>query len=75
MIKKKIIIFQLGIEKMRRAAAPNDLPVFIDALTDIVASHLKSKQPVTPKFLNRCPHCVNENCNLSKTWFSKMCSL
>lgn len=66
---------KLGIDKMRRAAAPNDHPLFIDALTDIVATHLKSKQPISPKFINRCPHCVNENCHLSKTWFTKTCNM
>ncbi|KAL6446266.1 hypothetical protein ACFW04_001108 [Cataglyphis niger] len=64
---------ELGIEEIRRVAAPNDHPVFIDALTDIVASHLKSQQPVNPKFLTRCPHCVNLNCDASKIWYAKIC--
>lgn len=66
---------QLGIEKIRRAAAPNDHPIFIDALTDIVASHLRSNKPITPKFMTRCPHCVNKNCGLSKDWYEKNCQL
>lgn len=67
--------FQLGIKNIRRAAAPNDHPVFIDALTDIVVSHLKSKQPINPKFLTRCPHCVNVNCDASKNWYAKICKI
>lgn len=66
---------QLGIEKIRRAAAPNDHPIFIDALTDIVSRHLRSNEPITPKFMTRCPHCVNRNCELSKTWFGNNCKL
>lgn len=66
---------KLGIDKIRRAAAPNDHPLFIDALTDIVATHLKSNQPISPKFINQCPHCVNKNCYSSKTWFTKVCNM
>ncbi|XP_015117159.1 ferrochelatase, mitochondrial [Diachasma alloeum] len=66
---------ELGIDKIRRAAAPNDHPLFIDALTDIVTTHLRSKQAYNPKFLTRCPHCVNDNCGLSKTWFQRVCRI
>ncbi|XP_033322960.2 ferrochelatase, mitochondrial [Megalopta genalis] len=66
---------ELGIERIRRAAAPNDHPIFIDALTDIVHSHLKSKRSISPKFLTRCPHCVNENCLQSKNWYAKTCRI
>lgn len=62
---------ELGIERIRRSAAPNDHPIFIDALTDIILSHLKSKRSINPKFLTRCPHCVNENCLRSKNWYAK----
>lgn len=67
--------FQLGIEKIRRAAAPNVHPLFIDALADIVVSHLKSGQAINPKFLTRCPHCVNLNCESSKSWYAKICGI
>ena len=63
----------LGIEPIGRAAAPNDHPVFIDALTDLVVSHLKSNRSISPKFLTRCPHCVNENCLRSKNWYAEIC--
>lgn len=70
---KYFIYFQLGIENIRRSAAPNDHPLFIDALTDIVVNHLRSKQTINPKFLTRCPHCVNKNCGQSKQWFAQIC--
>lgn len=69
----KNIHLQLKIDTIRRARAPNDHPLFIEALTDIVLNHLKSNKPLTPKFLNRCPHCVNQNCADTKNWFSKIC--
>ncbi|KAK2584079.1 hypothetical protein KPH14_006523 [Odynerus spinipes] len=64
---------EIGVEKIRRAAAPNDHPLFIDALTDIVVNHLRSNQPINPKFLTRCPHCANKNCGQSKSWFAQIC--
>ncbi|CAG5074336.1 Similar to FeCh: Ferrochelatase [Cotesia congregata] len=66
---------ELKIDKIRRAAAPNDHPLFIKALADIVKTHLHSKIPVSRKFETRCPHCVNKNCYSSKIWFSENCRL
>lgn len=66
---------KVGIELIRRVSAPNDHPLFIEALADIVKSHLDSRMAVNPKLLIRCPHCVNPVCKESKEWFSKHCSL
>jgi ferrochelatase len=65
---------KLGIEIIRRAAAPNDHPLFIDALTDLVKNNLHSNQSVSPKFLTRCPHCTNARCHQTKSWFAKLCA-
>lgn len=64
---------ELGIDRIRRTATPNDHPTFIAALSDIVASHLKSNKPVNPMFLTRCPQCTNENCEESKNWYAQIC--
>ncbi|XP_015171263.1 PREDICTED: ferrochelatase, mitochondrial isoform X1 [Polistes dominula] len=64
---------EIGVENIRRSAAPNDHPLFIDALADIVYNHLRSEQTINPKFLTRCPHCVNKTCEQSKKWFSQIC--
>ncbi|XP_065342996.1 ferrochelatase, mitochondrial [Cloeon dipterum] len=65
---------KLGVQNLRRAAAPNDHPLFIDALTDLVQQRLKSTAPgVSPKFLTRCPHCVNARCGQTKKWFAELC--
>ena len=37
-INSELLFLQLGIEMIRPAAAPNDHPLFIDALTDLVKS-------------------------------------
>lgn len=65
---------EVGAEKVGRAAAPNDHPLFIDALTDVVQTHLKDGPSVNPKFLLRCPACVNPKCLSSKQWFKEMCN-
>ncbi|KAG5893088.1 hypothetical protein JTB14_029483 [Gonioctena quinquepunctata] len=59
---------EVGVEIIRRVPAPNDHPLFIQALCDVVKSHIKNRIPVSPKFLNRCPHCVNSNCYHAKKW-------
>ncbi|CAH0561944.1 unnamed protein product [Brassicogethes aeneus] len=66
---------KLGVENIRRVPAPNDHPLFIEALSDIVKTHLKNKVAVGHKFLNRCPHCVNANCLKSKTWYGENCQI
>lgn len=46
---------QVGAEVIRRAAAPNDHPLFIDALADVVSRHIRNNEPINPKFLLKCP--------------------
>lgn len=65
---------EVNAEKIGRAKAPNDHPIFIDALTDIVHKHLNSDQKISPKFLTRCPHCENDRCFESKNFFEKLCA-
>lgn len=64
---------EVKAEKIARAAAPNDHPLFIEGLADIVDKHLKSNQNINPKFLTRCPHCVSEKCHKSKKFFEELC--
>lgn len=64
---------EIEAETIGRAKAPNDHPLFIAALTDIVHNHLQSNQKISPKFLTRCPHCVNEKCYQSKKFFENLC--
>ncbi|RZF44962.1 hypothetical protein LSTR_LSTR001923 [Laodelphax striatellus] len=64
---------EVGAEMIRRAAAPNDHPLFISAMADLVVTNLKQERTVSPKFLNRCPHCVNPKCYEAKRWFANLC--
>ncbi|XP_026463834.1 ferrochelatase, mitochondrial-like [Ctenocephalides felis] len=64
---------EIGVERIRRAAAPNDHPIFIDALVDIVHKHLKNSRKVDAKFLTLCAHCTNPKCKESKMFFERLC--
>ncbi|KAE8751700.1 hypothetical protein FOCC_FOCC001548 [Frankliniella occidentalis] len=66
---------ELGELNIKRAPAPNDHPLFIEGMADIVKSHLEGKTAINPKFLTRCPHCVNERCHSSKQWWRSICKL
>lgn len=66
---------EINIEHIQRVPAPNDHPLFIDALASLVKSNLENNTHISQKFLNRCPHCSNINCLKSKQWFSKVCNI
>lgn len=69
----KDLAHEVKAEKIARAEAPNDHPLFIEALADVVSKHLKSEQKINPKFLTRCPHCSNDKCRKSKEFFERLC--
>ncbi len=51
-----------GIVNYRRASALNGLPLFQDALAEIVHEHLLSGEPCSSNYGLRCPGCVNPQC-------------
>ncbi len=53
---------KVGISGYRRAPALNDMPLFLDALAEIVAEHLRSGEACTSQYGLRCPGCVNPQC-------------
>lgn len=66
---------EIGVDKIRRAPTPNDHPLFIEALSQLVLQSLKNTSVgASAKFLNCCPHCVNSNCHQSKKWFASICN-
>ena len=70
----KRISFQHGIDA-QRAASLNDSPVFIRALADIAAKHLKDYSTgaighTSVQMGLRCPGCTNAVCGQQKAWFA-----
>ncbi|KAI0311956.1 ferrochelatase [Amylostereum chailletii] len=65
---------ELGIE-VQRAESLNDSPVFIRALADIAAKHLKDYAagagPTSVQLGLRCPGCTNATCAQQKSWFAR----
>lgn len=65
---------KVGVQQIERAAAPNDHPMFIEALADVVSNHLQNGPQISQQFLSRCPHCVSSRCCQSKEFFRNFCS-
>lgn len=69
------LALQLGID-VQRSESLNESPVFIRALADIAAQHLREvrvgKQGPTSMQLGlRCPGCTNDTCGQQKAWFAR----
>ena len=56
------VAHEVGISGFRRAPALNDLPLFQDALAEVVAEHLASGAACSRQYGLRCPGCVNPQC-------------
>jgi len=61
--------------EVHRADSLNDSPMFIRALADITAQHLRDynagKGATTIQMKLRCPGCTNAMCELQKSWFAQ----
>ena len=61
---------------MHRAESLNESPVFIRALADIAADHLRQLSegksgPSSIQLGLRCPGCTNATCGKQKEWFER----
>lgn len=56
------VAHEAGITRYERAPALNGLPLFKDALAEIVAEHLASGEACSRQYGLRCPGCVNPQC-------------
>ncbi|VDD79428.1 unnamed protein product [Mesocestoides corti] len=54
---------EIGMVNLRRAAAPNDNPLFIQGMANLVVAHLREGEPASKQFFLRCPGCVNHRCS------------
>jgi len=59
----------MGLTGVKRCDSLNASPVFIKALADIAADHLKAGKRVSRQMLLRCPGCTNETCKQQKSFF------
>ncbi|KAL3894407.1 MAG: hypothetical protein SGCHY_005295, partial [Lobulomycetales sp.] len=60
---------EVGITGFKRAESLNDDPEFIDAMADLVSSHLDSGVCASKQMSLRCPGCTNEKCGPTKGFF------
>ncbi|VDK32071.1 unnamed protein product [Taenia asiatica] len=54
---------ELGMVSVRRASAPNDHPLFIQGMANLVTRHLRSGEVASRQFFLRCPGCTNDRCS------------
>ncbi|MBW0494396.1 hypothetical protein O181_034111 [Austropuccinia psidii MF-1] len=64
---------EMGLTGVKRVESLNADPIFVRAMADIVADHLKKSQssPTSPQMRLRCPDCINPTCLKSKNYFSQ----
>lgn len=60
----------MGLTGVKRCDSLNDSPVFIRALADLAAAHLKDGASTSPQMLLRCPNCTNATCGQAKSFFA-----
>ena len=65
---------EVGAEKIARCPTPNDDPIFVKGLADLVKERLVNGPRINPQLLLRCPMCSNANCGKAKTWLKKTTS-
>lgn len=63
---------EVGAERIARCPTPNDSPLFIEALADVVQKHLANGPKASPQLMFRCPMCTNPNCAPTKDWIRKV---
>ncbi len=56
------VAHKAGITNFKRAPALNGLPVFQDALAEVVHEHLQAGEACSKQYGLRCPGCVNPQC-------------
>lgn len=56
-------------DNIHRAESLNDSPVFIQAMAEVVKSHLDENEKCTKQLELRCPMCVNETCHQMRKFF------
>lgn len=55
----------------KRVESLNADPLFIEAMGDLMAEHLRSGEKVSKQMRLRCPSCENAKCPATKRFFSE----
>ncbi|KAH9422651.1 hypothetical protein DERP_003328 [Dermatophagoides pteronyssinus] len=68
----KELVENLPIKMIRRCPAPNDHPLFIDGIVQLIDEHLESGVDVSPQLLLQCPLCVKKVCKDTRLWLKEL---
>ena len=63
---------QVGADRIARCPTPNDHPVFINGMADLVHTHLQHGPRVNPQLLLRLPKQINPSCGNTIDWLEKI---
>ncbi|VDL19193.1 unnamed protein product [Hymenolepis diminuta] len=61
---------EVGMSVVRRASAPNDNPLFIQGMANLLLRHLRSGEVASKQFFLRCPGCTNDRCSKVRHFIS-----
>jgi ferrochelatase len=61
---------EVGAKKILRTASLNGSPTFIQAMADLVKSHLESNVACSRRHHQRCPMCENKTCAETREFFA-----
>lgn len=62
---------EVGIHNIRRSSSLNDSKTFIEAMADIVHTHMRAGRACGRQLTLRCPLCVNPVCGQMREFFDK----
>jgi len=60
---------ECGLENIHRAESLNDSPIFIQAMAEVVKSHLEDNKKCSKQLELRCPMCTNQSCLHMRQFF------
>ncbi|TPX32807.1 protoporphyrin ferrochelatase [Synchytrium microbalum] len=69
-IEYKHIATENGVTGFKRAESLNAAPLFIDAMADLIKTHIDSNLPVSAQLKLRCPMCTSPRCGATKAFFA-----
>lgn len=63
---------EIGVKYFRRISTPNDHPIFIKAIGELVKNHLSCGEIYSPQLKLRCPMCTNAVCHDMRNWLKSL---
>ncbi|KAH7639990.1 ferrochelatase [Dermatophagoides farinae] len=66
------LVAKLPIQMIRRCPTPNDHPLFIDGIVELIDKHIESGIDISPQLLLQCPLCNKQVCRDTRRWLQEL---